>query len=135
MDKNFICSQCHKVVTSGTGISAGYARDDHGNKICYQCCGEIDKKYMMENDSITLYLNVTKQDGRYFEGEVINWPGTIKAKVGGRIGRHNFARIRYDAYFAFDNAVWHGVTYGNNTQICHCKKTKSKDFYGLATLK
>lgn len=135
MGKNFICSQCNKVVTNGTGISTGYARDDQGNKICYQCCGEIDKKYMMENDSITLYLNVTKQDGRYFEGEVINWPGTIEAKVRGRIGRHNFAGIRYDVYFIFNNAVWHGVTYGDNTQICHCKKTKSKDFYGLATLK
>ena len=135
MVTNFVCSRCNKEINHESDFSTGYGRDDQNNKICYQCCGELDLEYMLQHEKITLYLNLDKQIGNLFEGRVTNWPGTISAKVRGRTGRHNIAGVRYDVYFAFDGRVWHGVTYGDNTQICHCKKTKSEDFYGLATLR
>lgn len=67
---------------------------------------------------------------------VSNWPGSLKLKVYSmRIGSHNMANCRYDVWFEVLNPEtnrlekWHGVCYGDGTQICHCKRTKdSIDF-------
>ena len=71
---------------------------------------------MTEHGRIMLYLS---------NGEVMNWPGTLRFPAHVRKGRHNIAGSRYDVWFAGpDGFQWHGVQYGDNTQICHCKRTK-----------
>lgn len=59
-------------------------------------------------------------------GEVTNWYGTFKIPIYCRpkIGRHNFAGVRYDIWFGFAGSDWHGVVYGNNTQLCHIRRIK-----------
>jgi hypothetical protein len=53
------------------------------------------------------------------------WPGTLKIRCGVRTGRHNIAGKRYDVWFVGpDGKNWHGVTYGDNTQICRVRRLK-----------
>lgn len=68
---------------------------------------------------------------------VSNWPGSLKFEVYHmRIGSHNMANCRYDIWFEVLNPKtnqlekWHGTCYGDDTQICHCKRTKESIDFG-----
>lgn len=116
-----MCNDC------GKGLSIvkpnyGHA-DDNGitKRICYDCCAIRDKQQMRDKGKITLYL--TQENSHYVIG---NWPGTFKVSpFRVKVGRHNMAGKRYDAYFSFEGKPWKGVTYGDNTQICHCRQLKA----------
>lgn len=108
-------------------IGAGYARDNRGRKICYECCAKHDVERMKAKGSIVLYLT-TREDGSC---KITNWPGSLSFDGRYRVGRHNIARKRYDATFIGpDGAIWVGVTYGDMTQICRCFRTKYKKHHG-----
>ena len=110
--------------------------------VCFACCAVRDA-YMMtktgHSKDLPLYLSdsgdtriVTSAGrhpayGRYTDGLISNWPGTLRFKCRVKVGRHNIAGVRYDVWFTGpDNHVWHGVQFGDNTQICHCKRTKER---------
>lgn len=116
----FKCSVCRKVkpVHMGGGTSYG----SKGRKLCYACCGLRDRRAMIRDGRATLYL--INPAGLLWS--VGNWPGTLDFPVRSKQkGRHNIAGTRYDVWFnGPDGHVWHGVTYGDNTQLCHCKRTK-----------
>ena len=126
----FTCYRCKVEKTHTSEISTGYGRDDNDNKICFECCAEQDKSYMREHGKITLYLNYEIEIGyqgsrRYLNKRVSNWPGTLKLPVSHMTrGRHNIAHTRYDVWFMFEGKEWHGVQYGDNTQVVHCKRVK-----------
>jgi hypothetical protein len=115
----FRCIDCAQVKPMQTNGGTGYGINEHDFFVCYDCCGKQDEKFMRDNGRITLYL--VKRDNEYF---VTNWPGTINIRAHVRTSWHNIAGKRYDAWFKHAGANWHGVTYGDNTQICHCKRTK-----------
>lgn len=116
----FKCSHCKQVKPVQTSGGTGYGYIDD-KPVCYECCGAADRASMLETGRATLYL--TRTDGAY---SVTNWPGTMRLAAGVKVGRHNIAGRRYDAWFTGpDGKPWHGVTYGDNTQICHCKRLKS----------
>ena len=72
---------------------------------------------MRKYGRITLYL---------CESEITNWPGSFRMPVTyQRHGRHNIAGTRTDAWFTFEKQSWHGVLYGQNTQLIHCRKVAS----------
>ena len=121
METHFTCSKCGSEITHNDNFTAGYGLDDQNNKICYACCGEIDKDFMREHGKITLYL--VERQGKWF---VTNWPSSLEFRASVKVGHHNIAGKRYDAWFVFEGYYWHGVKYGDNTEICHCKKTKDK---------
>lgn len=84
---------------------------------------------MIETGRATLYLTVTSGVISSYRsathGKITNWPGSLSFPCIVRKGRHNIARVRYDANFAGpDGNRWHGVQYGDNTQIIHCKRLK-----------
>jgi hypothetical protein len=91
-------------------------------RVCYECCATRDKETMRSTGKATLYL--TYNDGAR-RGYVKNWPGTLCFLGQVSKSRHNISRTRYDVWFMFEGRVWHGVQYGENTQICHCKRTKA----------
>ena len=99
-------------------ITRGYGTDPiTGKTYCYACCAERDKQYMRDHGEIVLYL--CGEPGAY---RLTNWPGTLIARPWRvRIGRHNMVGKRYDVWFTFENRRWHGVQYGDNTQLCHCR--------------
>lgn len=73
---------------------------------------------MDKHGKTTLYLS---------NGEVTNWPGTLRFPLwSSKRGRHNIAGTRKDVWFKDGSGnMWHGVQYGEFTQICHCKRLKS----------
>lgn len=119
----YVCNVCKKqIMKEKDSCSTGYAENDKKEKICYTCCAAEDIEYMKNNDRITLYLNS-------YDKTVTNWPGTLKIPVKHgyiREGRHNIARVRYDVWFSYAGKQWHGVQYGDLTQLVHCKALKQK---------
>ena len=123
----FTCARCDRVkhhdVLDGVG-GTGYGTNQDGNPVCYECCGVVDREAMLrDGHSKTLPLYLTSKDGRRFVG---NWCGTLQFPVRHyQSGRHNIAGTREDVWFIGpDHHVWHGVQYGQWTQIVHCKRTK-----------
>ena len=104
-------------------ITRGYGTDKDGNRYCYECCAAQDRASMIETGKATLYLSAPKEGNKF---KITNWPGSLSFAVGHvRTGRHNWAGRRYDAWFTGpDGKNWHGVQYGDNTQIIHCRRIK-----------
>ena len=123
-ETSFDCMDCGGHFPVQTSGPTGYAVDKEGRKICYQCMGKRDKADMLATGKACLYLTMEREQGGTRNAKVSNWPGTLSFWVGMRIGRHNIAGKRYDVWFMCGGQNWHGVTYGDHTQICHCKRTK-----------
>lgn len=124
------CSVCENEIPEPAkdSISTGFGRDLANNIVCYPCCGVQDKVFMKAHGKIALYLTIKDN-----KAVVTNWPDSIRFNCWHySTGRHNIAGVRYDCWFGFDGFVWHGVTYGDNTQICHCKRTK-ETLTGIST--
>ena len=127
----FICSDCKQTIAFPfSGGGTGYGLDKGGNMTCYICCGARERAAMCDTGKATLYLSGgdcfgMKGSGAY---EITDWPGQLRFKPWHvKRGNHNIAGRRYDSWFAGpDGFVWHGVTYGDNTQIHHCSRTKEK---------
>jgi hypothetical protein len=103
-------------------MDTGYGTNLQDERVCFECCALEDLQRMREDGKISLYL--TKKDNTW---GISNWPGTLKIRVSNvRKGYHNIAQTRYDCWFVLDNTWWHGVQYGEWTQIVHCKKTKQQ---------
>lgn len=117
------CSECGKVCTP-TEHTPGYGKDSEGNKFCYDCCAKHTEKMLMElkgKEKLCLYL--TEELGNEMVGD---WTGKLKIKpLLVRKGRHNIARSRYDVWFTHKGKRFHGVNYGEFTQILHVKALKN----------
>ncbi len=122
MKHEFDCSVCDEHKTHESGIATGYGLDENGNKVCFECCGKKDSarlENMKIGEKYCLYL-YKDEDGKW---NVSNWPGTLKINVNTpRKGHHNMAGSRYDVWFQHKGNYFHGVQYGENTQICHIKR-------------
>lgn len=130
--KKFYCSDCKTWKDKPTG----YAVKPSKRKSCYECCGIADKRYMDNNNKITLYLsqgeNLGYSNGQYgyIYGKgwkVTNWPATLSFDViAKKLGRHNIAGKRYDVTFRdHNNQLWYGTQYGDDTQLIHCRRYKT----------
>ena len=101
----------HSSSTRGYGVL-------NGKRHCYECCAKMDKEQMRKDGKTTLYLS---------KNRITNWPGSLSIPIKyQKTGMHNIARTRIDAWFTFEGEEWHGVQYGEWTQIIHCKRNKSK---------
>jgi hypothetical protein len=117
----FVCGRCKETKplnTEGTG-GTGYATAGAAFR-CYDCCGEEDSAEMVRTGRAMLYLS---KIGPGNEGEVCNWPGTLKFWARVKRGRHNIAGSRYDAWFTGPGGEpWHGVAYGGG--MLRCRRMK-----------
>ena len=120
MDKKY-CAECGKEIVLD-GFS-GYGKTVDGKILCYDCCGkqaEEDFDSMPANEKTFLYL--TSANG---EMCVTDWTGRFRIPVHRyRKGRHNIARTRTDVWFQRNGKNYHGVNYGEFSQICHSKQVK-----------
>ena len=114
----------HNDCSTGTAHTAG------GKEICWECCAIADKQTMIaEGNSRNLPLYLTHDaflhGSKFTLGKVTNWPSTLVFTCNVKKGKHNIAGSRYDVWFTGpDGKQWHGVQYGEWTQVCHCKQTK-----------
>jgi hypothetical protein len=108
------CFNCKKPIT------VSYGHDKDKNKICYECCADVDREYMKEHGKISLYINQTNST-------VSNWPGSLKFDLCSiKKGHHNMSQERIDAWFKDDGGNWWwGVHYGMSNTIIHCKRIKN----------
>lgn len=118
------CSQCCTTIElpcSGEGGGTGYAVTRDDKAICYPCAGENERRDLLAEGKGYLYL--TRDDKGW---KLTNWSGdfTIRLHAPPRKGAHNLARVRYDVWFGFGGADWHGVQIGDNTQVCRVKHLK-----------
>ena len=115
----FKCFVCKQKKSNDSTYPMGYGLDEKHHKICYSCCADRDREHMDNHGKISLYL--CKKDGK---NVVTNWPGTLSFDVREtRIGMHNLAGKRTDVWFIDHNHdKWHGVSYGDFTQLCHCRR-------------
>lgn len=117
----FRCWQCLMLKPLQRDLGTGYARDKADNFLCYECCGKNEARDLRETGKGYLYLTRDKSGAH----TVSNWPGTLKIPVHHmRKGSHNMARTRYDVWFTFEGTAWHGVQYGEWTQVCHVRRLK-----------
>jgi hypothetical protein len=126
----FHCSQCGQDKPVNREGGTGYATLDNGYYLCYECCGINDRNKLLNSqpgDRFTQYL-VFRNDCQF----ITNWPGTMEiTPFTVSKGSHNMARYRYDTWFCLkkDNGeklYFHGVTYGDMTQIHHVRRLKRK---------
>jgi hypothetical protein len=100
------------------GHPGAYGTTPEGEQLCYECCGERDRQAMRQGNKILLYLEEK-------ENRLTNWPGTLIVPLERMRRKHHPACCeRIDVWFTFEGAKWHGVSFGANTQACHCKKLK-----------
>ena len=136
----FTCADCGQTIVhvnlNGFG-GTGYATVNDGDgdkKVCYDCCAKRDIADMTARGRAVLYLTVAGEGAAAPKWPVVsNWPGTLKIPVRHRrTGRHNLAGKREDIWFTGpDGDEWHGVCYGYNTQLCHCKRLHGPRGRGL----
>ena len=137
------CSRCDKAIAS-TSRSLGYGLDNDDNVVCYRCCAVDDLNHMRNNGRHVLYLSLitpeahhtrqyTDRKGQTHAAKLTNWPGSltfdnvcISYNSTGHYTPNAGYMSRYDVWFTLDGDGywWHGVQYGDYTQLCHVKRTK-----------
>lgn len=131
---HFTCDKCKREVVHISDFTTGYGIIN-GKTHCYECCAEWDRENMRQTGHATLYLTYDQEPRPYYQtgfiypknGKIQNWPGTLSIPIHSiKIGRHNMAGRRFDVWFKFEGSQWHGVQYGDNTQIAHCHRLKKQ---------
>lgn len=123
------CDSCRKDCIPSGITDNGYGTYNNGDILCFACCAERDKAVMRKTGRAVLYLKSGEFPKHYYganyaDGKVVNWPGTLSIPCRIKKGSHNIAGTRYDVWFIFEGHNWHGVQYGENTQICRCRRLK-----------
>lgn len=125
---SFTCNHCKQIIKHNDLYVSGYATNDKGQKICYVCCGMLDKQHLidMKIGNKTVHYLDESHDVPY----VINWPNTLRICVHAtRNSVTNFGHTRLDLWFTLrDNDeqlhyFW-GKQIGHNNQIAHIRKVK-----------
>lgn len=126
MKTTFVCSVCSQTIEHNALITTGYAITKDNKKVCYKCCAEREARELEKTGKGILYLSVIEKKSVRDTGmQLSNWPGTLTLPVLNVVrGRHNIAGSRTDVWFKFAGQPWHGIQYGEFTQICHCKRIK-----------
>ena len=113
------CSVCNKeIIRDPESCGTGYGRDKDNNIICYACCGENDKKTLLETGKLS---------GYYSKLHFTNWPGSFKIKAYySRSSWHNFAGKdgRTDFWLNFEGKHYHGVQIGHNNECATIRLLK-----------
>jgi hypothetical protein len=116
----FICTHCDLTKPVQTNGGTGYATNEAGNKICYDCCALQDSK---ELEQMTLgSKTVLYWDGK----EISNWPGTLRiAAYANQTGDHNIAKTMVTVWFKHQGNCYIGKNYGFYSQILHVRRVKN----------
>lgn len=131
MEGNYICERCKAENPSQVKpYIANYFTNSTGKKWCYECSNAILIEQLLEDGRGVCWL--TCPQTRPGHGLFLSDCKLIHALplpfriLSAWTGHHNMAGVRYDVNFTIpgDKYVWHGTTYGNNTEICHLRRTK-----------
>lgn len=141
--REFVCFRENKLKghpltpLGATGYAYLNSSDQDRRKICYECAADFDRKTMDETGEITLHLDGlislrlaelprTGKRNLKVKISVSNWCGSLSYPVDlVRVGNGGIAKVRRDIYFTdHKGANWHGVQFGNESQLVYCKRLK-----------
>jgi hypothetical protein len=144
MEKGDITATCaicgSDCISDGFGTGYGVVPDPPGeyyagydlqanDKVCYACCAKTDLAHMASHNKTVLYLSKDKELGWVVQ----NWPGSLKYRATVSVSKNgHYSPLsgymeRRDAWFRDTNGhYWWGRSIGGRTEICHCKKIKSR---------
>ena len=119
--ETFYCSHCKSTLPRPTGTGGtGYAVKRNGHKVCYACCADVDRKFMVKHGENWMYLS---------DGKLTNWPGTLTFKPFESWSTgHNWYGVtqRYVRFNGPDGYVWTGRQVGENSDCCRVRRTKQE---------
>jgi len=117
--KTNVCSICKKeIVPPPNNCGTGFGVTKDAAIVCYSCCGEQDKKQLLETGIFR---------GYYSKGCFSNWPGSFKVNVySSKQSYHNFCgrNGRTDFWFTLEGQNFHGVHIGSNNDCATVKRVK-----------
>lgn len=126
----FRCKRCGRtkdIVWDRKG-GTGYAAYE-GMLYCYDCCGLMDREWMVRIGQSRLYLTLEGQValGEYGRGEVSNWCGTLSFPAAVRRVSHNMSWQYYHVWIdGPDGFMWYGTGSLQNGQNITVRRTKTK---------
>ena len=120
----FVCVDCgqEKIHVKPNRSRTGYGIEGQGEEGLLLLLREARFCRYAATGRAVLYLTEEGPEGAV----VTNWPGILKFRVRHkRVGSHNLAGRRVDVWFTdSDGREWHGVNYGHNSQLCHCRRLR-----------
>lgn len=116
---DMICDCGHK--PSECSLGTGYGKNREGLTKCYDCCTEDDKKALLSDEKIVLYISMKDHN-------LVNWPGRILGKVLFYGAFHPFSRERqYIRVKDCHGQEWYGTgAVGMWASLKKCKRKGSK---------
>ena len=119
----FHCHDCGQYKPFKMSGGTGYDRDNEGNMFCYECGAKRTKADLIKRGKGHLYLTHNNLSNTW---TLTDWTGklSIPLQMTPKKSFHNIARNRYDVWFYWEGQNWHGVQYGDSTQVCHIKRAK-----------
>jgi hypothetical protein len=110
--------ECGHSESPHSEFTTGYGTDINGDKYCYACCADEDRRLMREVGEWTGYL---------VGGTITNWPGSLKLPVTHVKHSHGYGfGTHYQVTtgnFNFEGHIWSFRNAGD-MQIARCKRTK-----------
>lgn len=130
-ESDMFCGRCQQKIMATSRSIPGYGYSNlypHYGKICYRCCGELDKDEMVRTGQATLYLSCSSE-AHGLVWRVGNWPGSLVFPVeltlskpyrvfGQRLRRHT---VRF---IGPDQQPWTGWAYNHNHQLINVRRIK-----------
>lgn len=145
------CEGCKNTFRTYDEMHSVYLCGCVTKRLCDKCTALHAYKVLTETGKVNLYLTMhqtysqpddtkgwklaQRPDGGHF------WYKDLKVEHGipmlwfiphiFKVGRHNLSRWRYDVSFWVPNwttkklDLWVGVNYGDNSQVCRCRRTKT----------
>jgi hypothetical protein len=130
---------CGHVPSEHTPHTTGYgwmSVDGQMLSFCYECCVSKEREQMESTGKACLYfMSQEPTHARGYPGialgKVSDWAGklTFPCRYRRRANAHNWGLSRTDAWFKdAQGREWHGVLYGDNTQLMRCRRLKSTQY-------
>ncbi len=122
----FHCDYCKEDKEYISTTPTGFIKY-HNKTICFGCYTRIDIDNMRITGKGILRLHredtLPSEPLRYTMRNL----GTLRLPVN-RIITKNYVKhsTRRDIWFDLYDQIWHGVQYGDFTQLCHCRRLKQR---------
>lgn len=102
IQEKIVCD-CGHMESEHSSFTRGYATTRDGKTMCYDCCHEEDKRYLLSAEKVFFYIS---SDGK----KLTNWPGKVLGKVVHWGAFHPFSRERrYVRVRDVHGQYWYGT--------------------------
>ncbi len=122
IEHRFVCVDCGEEKIHVDSLTTGYGIDKQGAQGLLLLLREADSADMSATGRAVLYLTEEGPEGAV----VSNWPGLRSfGSVTSAWVLTTLPVGAVDVWFTdSDGREWHGINYGHNSQLCHCRRLR-----------